>query len=445
MRNRTWSRRSFLKGAAATGLATAARKLPAAWAQGAPSAAGGHIIRLAMSQSPWLAAFQQTARAWEKHTGNKIEYRLFTFGGLLEKTLSAAQAKSQEFDLIQLHEIWCARFYAGGFVVSLNAIDPAFKWPASLITYNNTGRWDLKARWFSPSGDIMALPINGNLQLFYYRGDLYQEKGLKPPETWDDVVTSARVLSDKPKGFYGYCNRGQKGFAALSWDFSAFLYGYGGSWFANLPTDWTQTIDTDKALEALEMYLNLAQFAPPNVGNIGQPEQFTLLESGKLLQTIVVSGGAFDMDDPNKSTVVDKIQYTIVPKPIHGKHVSMLGIWLMGIPAAASKAQQQVAFDFLKWFTSQDAQMQGAQLGGIPVRQDVYGSSLRTQKRFRYLKASGASTPYLGQYLDFDFAPEVIDVLELRLNQAVIGEAKPKQALQAMQSEVARIVKAHGH
>src|SRR5262249_10618138 len=150
-------------------------------------------------------------------------------------------------------------------------IDPAFKWPAPLITYNNTGRWDPKGKWFSPSGDIMALPINGNLQLFYYRGDLYQEKALKPPETWDDVLASARALTDKSKGFYGYCNRGQKGFAALSWDFSAFLYGYGGSWFAHLPADWTPTIDTDKALQALEMYVSLTQFAPPNVGNIGQP------------------------------------------------------------------------------------------------------------------------------------------------------------------------------
>jgi multiple sugar transport system substrate-binding protein len=398
-----------------------------------------------MSQSPWLAPFQQTAKAWEKQTGNKIEYRIFTFSGLLEKTLSAAQAKSQEFDLIQLHEIWCARFYGGGFVVPLNSIDPGYKWPASLITYNNTGRWDAKAKWFSPNGEIMALPINGNLQLFYYRGDRYQEKGLKPPETWDDVVASARLLTDKSKGFYGYCNRGQKGFAALSWDFSAFLYGYGGSWFAHLPVDWTPAIDTDKALEALETYLSLTQFAPPNVGNIGQPEQFALLQSGKLLQTIVVAGGAFDMDDPNKSTVVDKIQYAVVPKPAHGTHVSMLGIWLMGIPVSVPKTQQQIAFDFLKWFTSQDAQMQGARLGGIPVRQDIYGSNLRDQKKFRYLKAMGASTPYLGQYLDFDFAPEIIDVLELRLNQTIIGETKPKQALQTMQSEVAKIVKAHGH
>src|SRR5215470_5913033 len=128
MPNRTWSRRKLLKVAAATGLATAAGKLPAAWSQGSPPPGGGHTIRLAMSQSPWLAAFQQTARAWEKQSGNKIEYRLFTFGGLLEKTLSAAQAKSQEFDLIQLHEIWCARFYGGGFVAPLTSIDPAFKW-----------------------------------------------------------------------------------------------------------------------------------------------------------------------------------------------------------------------------------------------------------------------------------------------------------------------------
>ncbi len=87
----------------------------------------------------------------------------------------------------------------------------------------------------------MGLPIIGTVHLFYSRGDLYQQKGLKPPETWDDVIASARVLTDKSKGFYGYCNRGQRGFISLSWDFHGFLSGYCGSWFANLPKDWTPT------------------------------------------------------------------------------------------------------------------------------------------------------------------------------------------------------------
>ncbi len=438
------SRRDFLGVAVAAGLMATAGRLQTARGQTPGPASGGRTIRLAIHQSPWLAAFQKTASLWEKQTGNKIEYRIFTYGGLLEKTLSAAQAKSNEFDLITLNQFWASKFYEGGFVVPFADIDPNFKWPSAVITYRDFGRWDKKSRWFSASGDVLSLPVNGNIQLFAYRGDLFQEKGLKVPQTWDDVVAAARALHNPSKPLFGYCQRGQKSTTSISWDFNAFLRGHGGNWFANVPQDWTPTINSDKALQALDTYLSLKQFAPPNVVNIGQPEQFTLFQSGRLAQTIIVSAGYSGMDDPNSSTVVDKVEWTRVPKPPNGQHASTLGIWLMGISSFSPKPTQKVALDFLTWYVSRDAQMAGAEAGGIPVRADVYNSGLANLTKFRYMKAVGSSTPYLQRFIEMSFSQEVIDVLELRLNQALVGELQPKQALETMQSELARIVKAHG-
>ncbi len=445
MRGRAWSRRELFKVAVATGVVAATGGQQAAWAQGTGSSSVGHTVRLGIHQSPWLGAFQKTARVWENQTGNKIDYRIFTYGGLLEKTLSAAQAKSNEFDLITLNQFWASKFYEGGFVAPCNEIDPGFKWPSAVITYRDFGRWDQKSHWFSPGGPVMSLPVNGNIQLYAYRGDLFQEKGLRPPQTWEDVAAAARALHNPSKPLFGYCHRGQKSTTSISWDFNALLRGYGGNWFANIPHDWTPTINSDKALQALEMYLSLKQFAPPNVGNIGQPEQFTLFQSGQLAQTIIVSAGYSGMDDPNSSTVVDKVQWTVVPKPAGGQHASTLGIWLMGISSFSPKATQKTALDFLTWFVSRDAQTTGAEAGGIPVRADVYNSGLENQAKFRYMRAVGSSTPYLQRFIEISFSQEVIDVLELRLNQVLVGELRPRQALDTMQSELSRIVKAHGH
>ena len=45
--------------------------------------------------------------------------------------------------------------------------------------YDNTLRWDAARKVFDAKGEVMAVPVNGNIQLLYYRADLYAAKGLK--------------------------------------------------------------------------------------------------------------------------------------------------------------------------------------------------------------------------------------------------------------------------
>lgn len=428
-------------GKSAAPASSAASTAPAG--AGAGAAKGGKTIRIAMNQSPWLPTFQKTAKIWEQQTGNKIEYRIFTFDGLLEKTWNAMQAKSDEFDVMQLHEIWAARFYEGDFTVPINKLEPNWAWPQELITYEDLCRWNKQKRWFTSDGALMALPMNGNFQLFYYRGDLYKEAGLQPPQTWDDVINAAKKFHDPAKGFFGYCNRGQKALASVSWDFTPFLRGHGGDWFKNVPDNFAPTINSREAEEALNLYLRLTEFSPPDVANIGQAQQFTLFQSGKLLQTIVVSGGYQDMDDPKKSQVVDKIEYTVVPKPANGKHSAAVGMWLMGVSSFSKN--QEASWDFMKWFATKDAQMENGKNGGIPVRQDVYESELANQRQFRYMKAKAASTPYTSKFLDFPVGAQVTEVAELRVNQVVARELKPKDALVKMQDEMYKVMKDAGY
>ena len=48
----------------------------------------------------------------------------------------------------------------------------------------------------------MGVPINGNVDVLYYRKDLYEKHGLKVPETWDQLLENVNKLTDK--GLYGY-------------------------------------------------------------------------------------------------------------------------------------------------------------------------------------------------------------------------------------------------
>jgi multiple sugar transport system substrate-binding protein len=176
----------------------------------------------------------------------------------------------------------------------------------------------------------MGLPINGNVNLEYYRRDLYDEMDLKgPPETWDDVIAAARKARKKYGGdVYGYLVRGERGANAASYDYMPLLSGFGGSIFADPPGDWSVVIDSEEALEATDKWLELATYGPPQPGVVTQGTMIGLMQSGQALHTHMTSAAALPLSDPTQTAVADKIDATVIPKPRNGEHATIAGGWL---------------------------------------------------------------------------------------------------------------------
>jgi multiple sugar transport system substrate-binding protein len=66
-------------------------------------------------------------------------------------------------------------------------------------------------RKVSTDGKLYELPTSGNLDVFWYRKDLFTEAGLKAPETWDQFFTDVPKLTDTAKNEYGFTIRGGAG------------------------------------------------------------------------------------------------------------------------------------------------------------------------------------------------------------------------------------------
>ena len=52
----------------------------------------------------------------------------------------------------------------------------------------------------------MGVPVNGNVEVLFYRKDLYDQHGLKVPETWDHLLDNAVKLNDGSR-VYGFVRR----------------------------------------------------------------------------------------------------------------------------------------------------------------------------------------------------------------------------------------------
>jgi multiple sugar transport system substrate-binding protein len=404
-------------------------------------------ITIVINQSPWFASFSKAVDAYEKETGNKVNLDVNPFAGSAEKQRASVRAKDGQFDLLVMNSTWLAELFHGGFLTPLNAIDPSFKLDPQVITYDDTAYWDAtNKRNNAKTGVVYGVPINGNTGVLYYRADLYEKAGLKVPQTWDEVAANAAKLNNPPSA-YGIVQRGARSASDISYDWMPYLHGCNGAIFRDEKAgDFTVTINSPEGKKALDTYIDLAKkYGPPNPGSYGQAQVIQALVTGKAAHATPVIAAWPQMDDPTKSAVVGKMNIAPLPHCVGGKSTPTLGHFIGGIPRNIPKDRQVAALAFMNWFQSYDAQVIYAKAGQPPIRKDVYDAPFMKSPEFRWAKAMAESTPNAKMMYTVPEGPQIVSVLELRLNQALIGEKSSTDALNTMATEIYEIMQKAGY
>ena len=446
IKNTRINRRSLLKtaGAGAAALTVTDLSAKASPARGSAPAflrrQSVDKLTLVINSSPWMDGYKFMAETWTEQSGIEIEFAAFPFGEVFNKERNAVLNETDEFDLFTLGESWVAFFYAGGYVRPIHELDPEFSFDEEVFQYNNISRWDPEARYFTDDGEIVGVPQCGINQLLFYRRDLYEENGLALPETWDDARAAAEEIGTDD--FYGYVNRGSRG-DPIAWDWLAHYMGRTDGevdYLGNPPETWNPQLNNDAGLEALEYYIELSQFAPPNVGDINQADQINLMAGDKALQTVAASSAQSAMDNEQESAVPGLVDYAVVPMPTDGRHATMSGVFALSIPKHIAQERQEAAYEFMKWSMTTEAQIAFLVGGGIPVRADAYASEEAEDPKYRFGEAMVNSAAYVHPFFRLPEGPELRDRLGLRLNEALVGEIEPSEALATAEEEMREIL-----
>jgi multiple sugar transport system substrate-binding protein len=403
-------------------------------------------ITIVINQSPWFDSFRKTVELYEKNTGNKVDLDVNPFAGSLEKQRNSVRSGAGQYDILIMNSGWFAEMYAGGFVEAISDIEPGFKLDQDVYTLGDTVFYDPASKAMKPGGKLMSIPIQPNVPLLYYRGDLYKEAGLKEPETFAELEANAKKLH-KPPSRYGIVQRGARGTHTVSYDFYPYLYGFGGGIFKDQNAgDYAVTLANDKGVAALEYYIRLAREAGhPQTASQDQAEVIQALLTGKAGHAMVVVAAVSQMDDKTKSAVVDKIEFAPPPHQPGFATAPALGHWLGGISKNVPDARKRGAVEFLRWFQSKEAQLHYAKSGGIPVSAAPYRDPMADERPNRWMKPLAKALPHAVNIYIFPEASEIISVLDLGLNRAIAGEVDAATAMNKMADEVQAIMARHGY
>src|SRR5271156_3336983 len=150
----------------------------------APSTNGVGPITLAIGKdnASWL---QGVITGWNKlYPGQKVTLLLLpeASNDQLAQLVANLQAKSDEYDVIDMDVIWTAEFASNGWIIPL----PQNQFPLAQF---------LKPAVASAmyQGRLYAVPDYSNADLLYYRKDILAAAGQQPPKTWAQLEKLAET------------------------------------------------------------------------------------------------------------------------------------------------------------------------------------------------------------------------------------------------------------
>ena len=342
------------------------------------------------------------------------------YAGLLEKVTISMRENARAYDVIMLDDTWATEFMSRGWLADQDQLGGGIDGDFIKTTVD-------VSRYPVGSGPLFAIPFVGNVEMFAYRSDL-----MARPESWTDVVASAKAISEAGGDVSGVVFRGIKanpivtGFLPILWAHGAKVIGEDGSAALNSP----------EALAALNLFLELKQYAPKGVETYNSSEVRDALMQGTAAMSIELwPSWAPSLDDPEKSRVPGKIEVIAAPGQIVGSS-PMLGSWLLAVPADAPNPERGRAF--IDFITSAEFQKQLAlDIGQPPTRASVYkDADVITKYRWypNQLAAleSATARPRITQW------SQVETILGDYLQLALIGDLPPEVALEEANAQIAK-------
>jgi multiple sugar transport system substrate-binding protein len=394
----------------------------------APPTDGIGPITLAIGKdnAGWL---QGVITGWNKyHPEQKVTLLLLpeASNDQLAQLVANLQAKSDEYDVIDMDVIWTAEFASNGWIIPL----PESQFPLKdfLKPAVDTARYQ---------GRLYAVPDYSNADLLYYRKDILAKAGQSPPKTWAQLAKLAKTVAPK-YGLDGYAGTFAP-YEGLTVDFAAAVQSAGGS---ILSADGTKvTVDSPRALEGLEFLVNGFQqgWIPKIALTYEEESSQDAFEAGKFLfldnwpdvyAALSVPGSA--------NRVYGKFGVAALPGPDGTGSESLGGA---NLAISAYSQHQRTALNFIKYLTDLPNEKQMLEQGSFPpVWTQLYTdkSLIRSYPYLPVLEQAINSAQPRPAITNYDQASLAISSA---VYQALTGRNQPQQALADMAVQLTQIIR----
>lgn len=387
-------------------------------------ALGQEAIRIISHRQPALEYY--TSQMAAALPAGEVNVELMPIDRQMELASIAMSSQSDSVDVVYLNDSMLLRFSKNGWLEPLDDLWEKYReqyklddFPQSVIdavTYD---------------GHIYAMPIQTNVELFYYRADVLAEAGVEPPTTMDEYAAAAQTLhSARMAGTIMTMKPVDATLNETHW----YLNALGDGWFDENAKPVFNSAANVAAIEAMK---DMSAFAARGFTAHGNDESTINLQQGLAAMGMQWLTRAAAMDNPEQSRVVGKIDW--IAPPDGGARIANDGF---AISAFSSKDREKM-FVMLAEAASQASMREGAQYS-LPPRLSVLEDPELSEK-YRWYPAAREA---LQTGVPFPAIPDFLDAGEIMsryILQAVTGELETQAAMDSAAAEVEAFLAGRGY
>jgi multiple sugar transport system substrate-binding protein len=318
----------------------------------------GQTISVSLTKSPRADNLMGRQKEFEELTGIKVVSEQLAEQQQRPKMVMELASGNPSFDVTHFSLHVSKRIIGTGkWLEDLRPYLADAKLTAPDFDYADFGPGP-KAAITQPDGRVDSLPVETDLWLVYYNKQIFKDHGMEMPKTFDEMLATARKLTDPAKNMYGFVGRGVKNANVPVW--TSFLLGEGQDTVT--PDGKTLLTDTPEAIWAGEYYKAIMrECAPPGVVGFNWNECQTSFMQGNIAMWLDGVGFCPPLVDPKVSKIYDHVGVGLIPAGPKAHYCAMFNDGI-GIPSRSKN--KTAAYLYCQWATSKSLALSLVNMGG---------------------------------------------------------------------------------
>ena len=235
-------------------------------------------------------------------------------------------------------------------------------------------------------GKTYGVPQNICPMVFFYRKDIFDQLGLKPPTTWDEYATvAAAIHKANPKQYIGNFTAVDSGW------FAGLAQQAGANWWTTSGNTWTVAINDAATKKVADFWSNLIQQGVVSPEPNWSPQWNTDMNNGTLGSWVGAQWGPNQFPSIAKDTAG---KWVAAPLPAWTAGDNTVGIWGGETEAVTANSKHPAeAAKFVKWMNSS---AEGVKI--LIEKVDVFPASISNQTQ----DALKTPPPFMSNQTDYN-------------------------------------------
>ncbi len=379
---------------------------------------------------------QEMGNRYEAETGVKVNVIQEPWGSFQDRMATEWAAKGDAYDMVVGDSQWLGQGASQGHYLELtdfmnsNGITDTVT-PATLKYYGE---------YPAGSGKYYGYPTEGDAVGWAYRKDLFEDPQnmadfeakygypLAVPETWAQMRDIAEFFYRPDQNLYGIGVYTQIDYDGLTMGYETAMFSWGVDWWGE-GYEVLGVVNSDRAIEALEFYKGLYQFAPPGTNNAFFAEMNDVFINGQAAMIMNYFAFLPALINPGVNPYAAGTDFFANPAGPYGDRYTSLGGQGLSVINYISDERKAASLDFIKWFASADVQKQWAEVGGYTCNIDVLQSD-EFLNNTPYNRAFADSMTFVKDFWNIPEFAELLEPVQRYLNAYVVGNVgTAKEAL----------------